>query len=149
MHLDTRPDGWLTQITPQLRPKTTASADAKARQTRDLRNQVENVAGKLKRAQAANDKPEVARLTARLTSLKQQLPGVEPPPAEAQRLAELTPTVLAAIVQQAYLRTLSRHPDEDELARAQRYLSESEDPVKGARDLLWTLVNTKEFIVNH
>jgi hypothetical protein len=53
------------------------------------------------------------------------------------------------IITQAYLRTLSRWPDEDELKRCQQYISAAKDPISGTRDVLWALINTKEFIVNH
>jgi hypothetical protein len=55
----------------------------------------------------------------------------------------------AEIVEEAYLRTLSRHPTENERQIATAFVTESDDPQRGARDLLWTLINTKEFIVNH
>jgi hypothetical protein len=53
------------------------------------------------------------------------------------------------IVRQAYLRTLSRLPTADEQDRCLSYLAEAESPLAGAKGLLWTLLNTKEFIVNH
>ena len=53
------------------------------------------------------------------------------------------------IVEEAYLRTLSRYPTGDELALAQTYVNDTDDPTDGLRGLLWTLLNTKEFIVNH
>jgi hypothetical protein len=53
------------------------------------------------------------------------------------------------IVRQAYLRTLSRYPTGQELERAAQFVLESDDPIDGARGLLWALINTKEFIVNH
>jgi hypothetical protein len=52
------------------------------------------------------------------------------------------------LVRQAYLRTLSRLPDEREAAVAKKHLAEASDTIAGLRDLLWVLVNTKEFIVN-
>jgi hypothetical protein len=52
------------------------------------------------------------------------------------------------LIQQAYLRTLSRPPAENELAAAREHMDESSDLVAGLRDLLWALINTKEFIVN-
>ena len=52
------------------------------------------------------------------------------------------------LVRQAYLRTLSRLPDERETAVAMRYLHEASDAASGLRDLMWALLNTKEFIVN-
>jgi hypothetical protein len=52
------------------------------------------------------------------------------------------------LIRQAYLRTLSRLPDEREAAVAKKHLAEASDMMTGLRDLLWALVNTKEFIVN-
>jgi len=56
---------------------------------------------------------------------------------------------VAAIVRRAYLRTLSRPPSDGESARAMAYVAESASVREGARDLLWALLNTKEFLVNH
>lgn len=52
------------------------------------------------------------------------------------------------LIRQAYLRTLSRPPDEGELGVSRKYLADAKDTPAGLRDLLWALVNTKEFVVN-
>jgi hypothetical protein len=52
------------------------------------------------------------------------------------------------LIRQAYLRTLGRLPTEEQMTIAQEYLATTKDLATGLRDLLWTLVNTKEFIVN-
>ncbi len=52
------------------------------------------------------------------------------------------------LVRQAYLRVLNRLPDEREAGVAKKYLTDAKDTPSGLRDLLWALVNTKEFIVN-
>ncbi len=49
------------------------------------------------------------------------------------------------IIDQAYLRTLSRLPTAAEQASAAEYLQQSASPAAGLRDLLWALLNTKEF----
>ena len=67
------------------------------------------------------------------TTLKAKSPEAEP----------------ATLVRQVYLRTLSRPPDEAETARALEYMADSGDQVAGLKGLLWVLLNTKEFIVNH
>ena len=54
-----------------------------------------------------------------------------------------------AIVKQAYLRTLSRYPSDQELARCRQSIEQASDTTTGVRDVLWALLNTKEFIVNH
>jgi hypothetical protein len=56
---------------------------------------------------------------------------------------------LMQVVQDAYLRTLSRFPDANETSIAIDFVSNSEDPAKGIEGLLWALVNTKEFIISH
>lgn len=53
-----------------------------------------------------------------------------------------------ALVRSAYLRTLSRLPDDRELARSVQHLKDASDRTSGMRDLMWALVNTKEFAVN-
>jgi hypothetical protein len=40
-------------------------------------------------------------------------------------------------------------PTDEEAARSIEFITTSTDPLEGAKGLLWALVNTKEFIVNH
>ncbi|MFL2870123.1 MAG: DUF1549 and DUF1553 domain-containing protein [Pirellulaceae bacterium] len=53
------------------------------------------------------------------------------------------------LVKQAYLRTLSRFPTDEELERSLAFVEDAESEMEGLRDVLWALLNTKEFIVNH
>lgn len=71
-------------------------------------------------------------------------------------LAELKKRKLAEIQQQrddlireAYLRTFSRPPRDDELAAGREHLKGAQDDITGVRDLLWALLNSKEYILNH
>jgi hypothetical protein len=61
----------------------------------------------------------------------------------------LPPSDAAALIEEAYLRTVNRFPTEGERDIAAAYLQDSDNPREGLRDLIWTLINTKEFIVNH
>lgn len=70
-------------------------------------------------------------------------------PAKQAEAAEPTAADLADIVRAAYLRTLSRPPEPTEAARAATYFAEAASVREAARDLLWALLNTKEFLVNH
>ncbi len=54
-----------------------------------------------------------------------------------------------SLVEEAYLRTLSRYPDEEESQTSVAFIEESETPAQGVQSLLWALVNTKEFIITH
>ena len=53
------------------------------------------------------------------------------------------------IVQDAYLRALSRYPDDEEMQIALSFINDSEKTADGVQSLLWALVNTKEFIITH
>ncbi|MEZ6109754.1 MAG: DUF1549 and DUF1553 domain-containing protein [Pirellulaceae bacterium] len=54
-----------------------------------------------------------------------------------------------SLIQDAYLRTVSRPANDREIAAARKYLSEAATSKAGLRDLMWALLNTKEFLVNH
>ena len=53
------------------------------------------------------------------------------------------------LINEAFLRTLSRLPDPDELADCRQYFAESQEPTEAMADLLWVLLNTHEFATNH
>lgn len=50
------------------------------------------------------------------------------------------------IVNELYLATLCRLPSAGELAASQQIVSESKSPAEGYQDLLWALINTKQFL---
>ncbi|HRJ09008.1 MAG TPA: DUF1549 and DUF1553 domain-containing protein [Prosthecobacter sp.] len=58
--------------------------------------------------------------------------------------AELEP-----LIREAWLRVLSRPPRTTEQERALAHFSKAASTAGGMRDLLWALLNTKEFILNH
>ena len=63
--------------------------------------------------------------------------------------AAISPDDISAIVREAYLRTLCRPPLEAEATRAAAHFAEVGGAREATRDLLWALLNTKEFLVNH
>ncbi|MEL6107565.1 MAG: DUF1549 and DUF1553 domain-containing protein [Planctomycetota bacterium] len=52
-------------------------------------------------------------------------------------------------VAEAWLRAFSRSPRPEEMDRALEHLSSAPTVVTGMEDLLWSLFNTKEFLLNH
>jgi len=52
-------------------------------------------------------------------------------------------------VEELYLATFSRYPTVAERQRAQEYLSRQTDLRRGLEDVLWVLINSKEFMFNH
>ena len=53
------------------------------------------------------------------------------------------------LVDDLYLAAFSRRPTSDERTTALDYLQSAADKRKGAEDLLWTLLNSREFSFNH
>ena len=53
------------------------------------------------------------------------------------------------ILSEAWLRALNRLPSLSEETRAMKHLQEAKSIQEGMEDLLWALMNTKEFILNH
>jgi hypothetical protein len=98
----------------------------------------------------------VKRLTAQLEELKRRPVSAAADPRNRAVAAgsQITPKQLTSdkksqLVKTAYLRTLNRYPDDHEQTKALAYLNDSTNVASGLRDLLWALVNTEEFIVNH
>jgi hypothetical protein len=54
-----------------------------------------------------------------------------------------------AIVEDLYLATLSRPPRPEEAVKAAEWITTAPAPRDGIQDLLWVLVNSREFQFNH
>ncbi len=76
----------------------------------------------------------------RLEQMKKELAEMEKP---------RPPFDPGAALRQVFLRTVSRLPTDAELAQAQADLAAARSPIEGIRDLLWAMLNTREFMVNH
>jgi hypothetical protein len=58
-------------------------------------------------------------------------------------------TPVPAMVEELYLATLSRPPRPEEAAKAAGWITSAASPRDGIQDLLWVLVNSREFQFNH
>jgi hypothetical protein len=65
----------------------------------------------------------------------------------ARMLNDKRPT--AEIVEELYLGAFSRLPTTDERARMAAYIESQDDHKLTTEDVLWTLLNSKEFSFNH
>jgi hypothetical protein len=52
-------------------------------------------------------------------------------------------------IEEIYLCTLSRPPDEAERRACLKYVRESASPAEGLRGVMWSLLNTREFLLQH
>ncbi|MCC6509979.1 MAG: hypothetical protein IT423_12805, partial [Pirellulaceae bacterium] len=67
----------------------------------------------------------------------------------AKSTGAMTTEQARTIGEQAYLRTLNRMPNAREMQVAVTYLCSEPDPAMAVEGLIWGIVNTKEFILNH
>ncbi|MGH7138370.1 MAG: DUF1553 domain-containing protein, partial [Pirellulales bacterium] len=142
-----RGDGWLKQIDPSTNKQRKNLEDRQAKSALAIAEQEQ----RLQEAQANDDAKQVKAIERELANLRRQSDQVAGAlEKENQRNPQL-PAVENGpeeLVREAYLRTLSRLPKDEEQQVAMRYLTESETPAAGMKDLMWALLNTKEFIVN-
>ncbi|MFM7036984.1 MAG: DUF1549 domain-containing protein [Planctomycetaceae bacterium] len=166
-------DGWLAEIAKQhnltfTRRSSPDGADV-ARESQRLaqREQLkERFIARVKRLKAQIAEAEKDNAERQVTSLRNQLKtlreqaktqGIIEPEDENAAAAENSPAGVnlppefnaEEIITEAWLRTLSRFPTADEIQTAQTHIKEAQDPVEGIRSVLWALLNTREFVVNH
>ena len=56
---------------------------------------------------------------------------------------------VSELIKEAWLRSVNRLPSQAEISRAKEHLASATSTEDGLTDLLWALMNTKEFILNH
>jgi hypothetical protein len=66
----------------------------------------------------------------------------------AARIAKELPDD-GARVEELFLAVLSRPPSAAECEACLKYLKDSPSPVKGLQGILWSLLNTREFVLQH
>jgi hypothetical protein len=152
--IESRRGGWVEQAARQLRGNavetgTVANGSTEVRGQRYLQGQIAEAEARIRRLRQSGDKRAAEQLQTRVAAMKKRLEAMQPAKVAAPEPTQIATADLDGLIRQTYLRTVSRYPGEDEIGRARQYLEESSDPVKGMQDLLWALLNTKEFLVNH
>jgi len=144
--IDRKRDGWLDALAKDIEAEQTP-ARRRAETVEKPKNYDQRVANMRQRVKNAKN-PQAARAARQqLVAFTKQY--AEPKPAAREPADTDTTKQIDEVVRRAYLRTLSRYPNKDELASSRKFVAESEDALDGVRGLLWALINTKEFIVNH
>ncbi|MAG92587.1 MAG: hypothetical protein CMJ48_02375 [Planctomycetaceae bacterium] len=138
--IDRRKEGWVDQMTRELKLVDKAKTRKRPKNYAQIVGNLEKTIARFKKA---DNKQQLRRQKQRLAQLIKQYGPVDQPETEMPEVD------FSDFVRRTYLRTLSRYPTDTELADSTAYIQESEDKVSGIRGLLWALLNTKEFIVNH
>jgi hypothetical protein len=159
-----RRDGWISQIADELagRTRDTQQAERGRERNRDRQdNEQASIADVIQRTEAAlarakesGDKERIERIEARLKQAREQARRARgsdrnPEPQDKPVAAPDAKADVPRLVEEAYLRTISRLPSDNERQIASAFIADADEPIEGLRGLLWTLINTKEFIVNH
>lgn len=153
--VDASRTSWVGQIAAEINPKRARgnnnSRGGKGNQVDRLRRQLTAATRAIDRAKKAGNEKLVAATQKRIKALRGQLQKIAPAPQGkvASEKVEVAEARIQDFVKHTYLRVLSRYPTDTELNRSQQYIQQADDTVNGVRDLLWALLNTKEFIVNH
>lgn len=53
------------------------------------------------------------------------------------------------VIEEIFLSTLCRLPDAREMQLCLQYIEQSSTPKEGYEDLMWAILNSREFIFNH
>jgi len=140
-----RGDGWVAEMT---RGKGAAPATgAGPVPAPDLEGvPVAELERRLKDATEKQQPARIKRLEGRIAYVRDRDKAGAPPP---PKTAPIDPADRQRLADEAYLRTLGRKPTEAEARDAGEHLASTGEGAKGLRDLLWALLNTKEFATNH
>ena len=151
--IDDGRESWLSQVNKELTGKPLPGGgrnNLAGRQPRNLQRQVANFKRRIREAEKKEDKKLVERLKAQLERLRKRTNQKPKEPKVVETPAvKVEAKDVESLVRRAYLRTLSRNPTEAELGRSISFIEGEKNSVDGLRGLMWALINTKEFIVNH
>ena len=144
--------GWINQAGLELGLIKSKQADPKRGPEAEVRKLEELVARMEKvkqKAEARKDEKGAADAAKKVDELKLVIAELTPKKTIEEAVQATDADKLASVIKATYLRTLSRLPSETELTRSIAYVDSTDNKLRGVSDILWALINTKEFIVNH
>ena len=154
----TQKGSWVNQLAEKQRSHFISDADQNRLKGFEKRiKQIRSQMVKTESTMAESNKNQSAKRKKQLSNLRRQLKGLvekAKPLRESieqanKRKSDSVELNLVEFVEEAYLRTLSRFPTNQETQSCVAHIEASKDFVNGVTGVMWALVNTKEFIVNH
>jgi hypothetical protein len=139
--------GWIEELRRTAGPSGTPQrVQVELKNTEAARQRLlKQLAAAAARPQGQSDKDR-KKLEVQLKELDARLALVR---AELAR-AEARPAVdFDRVIEDVFLRTVSRLPTAEEMQKAREDLNAAPDKITGVRELLWAMLNTREFMVNH
>ena len=141
-----RGNGWIGQLKNQVQRQSLG--DKQPGNLEQNKKRLSRLKQELAAIENREDGKRIGQLKNKVKRLQNQLRQIQKLRDDLARgdHPELVPEEL---VTEAWLRTLSRFPTEAEARRCRDWLDADDDLINGLTGIMWTLVNTKEFIVNH
>lgn len=154
-------NGWIGDLEKAEGKKSSDSGANKKTQARlkRLEQQEKALKNRLPEKPDADASPqEQKRYKTAMTAYRKQAATIK---TERKRLDEYTGKSVEAaapakaiadpdkLIEEVFLRTVSRPPSSTELEVARQDLSKADSVSGGVRELLWAMLNTKEFMINH
>lgn len=150
---------WLFQVGQQLGAvqKPNTQKEQMGDRLEKLQEQARDAKQRVAQLKKQDDKKKLQQAQKRFRELNEQMRKVRQmaskagnTPAKLQTFEEpISDEKSAEIITNTYLRSLSRYPTEAEIAAARKYLGDSQNKMDGLYDLIWAVLNTKEFMLNH
>ncbi|MBI5773063.1 MAG: DUF1549 domain-containing protein [Verrucomicrobia bacterium] len=137
--------GWIDELRRAASPESSKNAAAKLEKYRKSRaNLTEQRARREKdRLLAEKDRQ---KLEAQMREMDELIVRAQ---AELAGVPQAGKLDFDRAIEEVFFRTVSRPPTKDEFAKARQDLDAASDKVTGVRELLWAMLNTREFMVNH
>ena len=124
--------------------KATSLAQGRNKGDKAEVSQLEGFIRKVEAKLSAN--PANKEVEAELKLAKEKLAKLQPSPASAEKVL---PANANDYITQVFLRTVSRPPTAPEIEKARIDFAAAASTAEGVRELLWAMLNTREFMVNH
>jgi hypothetical protein len=144
-----RRGGWLDERTGAAAKAALAARASEERLVAQFRTRIKELEAQLADARAKERVKLAGDLELQLSKRREDLTLHEKRLAALPKVEAPRPFEVDAVVREAFLLALGRRPTEPELDRSRSYFRDSADNASGFRDLLWALLNTKEFVTNH
>ena len=141
----TQRGSWVNELEKKLRSQGLSQTEQQ--RLDELNKRIGQAFAQIKKMESGGKQEKADRLRAQVKQLNQQVQPLKDKLATTKE--ESSDLELEKFVEEAYLRTVSRFPTQQETARCIAHIQEGQDLVSGVTGVMWALVNTKEFIVNH
>ena len=144
--IDREQAGWLSQLKREFGGGGVTEFESKRLERGEAA--LRNLRRRVRQAQRNRNSKQVRNLKKRIADLEKRVAPERKRIAKAKAASASKPP-LDALIDDVYLRTLCRLPNDKERQRCRTFIEEDEDWINGMRGVFWALLNTKEFIVNH